>query len=337
MKKFYAVIGNPPYQVEQEGDNVTYAPPIYHHFLDSSYEVSRKVELVHPARFLFNAGSTPKEWNEKMLSDKHLKILSYHEDPTDIFPGTDIKGGVVVSYHDEDTDFGAIEVFNKFEEVNSVMKKAAPKSPEQSIASIITIQNRFDLDRLYQDHPDYRTKQIANKKGKLVNIIGNNGKDSRFEKDIFQKIPLFTESPVDGDSILVLGIYKLKRSSRYIPKAYVDCAHESLFTYKVVIPVANGSGQFGEALSKPEILKPGEGFTRSFIGIGMFETEGEALAAEKYIKTKMCRTMLSIFKVTQMANKDVWRYVPLQDFSDMSDIDWSLSVSEIDQQLYKTI
>ena len=40
-------------------------------------------------------------------------------------------------------------------------------------------------------------------------------------------------------------------------------------------------------------------------------------------------------KVTQNNKKDTWEYVPLQDFSKNSDIDWSKSIKEIDQQLYK--
>ena len=35
-----------------------------------------KVEMIHPARFLFNAGSTPKAWNEKMLNDSHFDSLA---------------------------------------------------------------------------------------------------------------------------------------------------------------------------------------------------------------------------------------------------------------------
>jgi hypothetical protein len=46
--------------------------------------------------------------------------------------------------------------------------------------------------------------------------------------------------------------------------------------------------------------------------------------------------MLGTLKVTQSnKSKDVWSNVPMQDFSENSDIDWSKSISEIDQQLYK--
>lgn len=94
-KLFDYVIGNPPYNedFENSGDNGKFGKPVYHHFMDAAYELSEKVELIHPARFLFNAGSTPKAWNEKMLNDKHFKVLQYSANSKDIFPNTDIKGG----------------------------------------------------------------------------------------------------------------------------------------------------------------------------------------------------------------------------------------------------
>ena len=109
--KFDFIIGNPPYQEEQGGDNKTFAPPIYHKFMDESYKLSDNVELIHPARFLFNAGSTPKDWNAKMLNDPHYKIIYYEKDGSKIFPGTDIKGGVAISYRNSKKDYGAIISF----------------------------------------------------------------------------------------------------------------------------------------------------------------------------------------------------------------------------------
>ena len=88
--KFDFIIGNPPYQEEQEGDNKNFAPPIYHRFIDGSYELADKVELIHPARFLFDAGSTPKNWNRKMLNDPHLKVIKYEAYSANIFPNQDI-------------------------------------------------------------------------------------------------------------------------------------------------------------------------------------------------------------------------------------------------------
>ena len=319
--KFDYVIGNPPYQDETLGDNKGYAPPVYNKFLDASYEIADKVEMIHPARFLFNAGSTPKAWNEKMLNDPHFKVLDYEADASRLFHDTDIKGGVVISYRNCTETFGAIQVFTKYKELNAIRNKVWSSSAK-SIMAVIYIQNRFDLVNLYREHPECKSG------------IGSDGRDSRFEKNIFVKIPLFKEERFSG-SIKTLGIYNGKRTWRYIDSVYVDTNHENLKKYKIVIPAANGSGEFGQPLSTPVIEMPMEAYTRSFIGIGAFDTEEEAEALLKYVKSKFLRAMLSVLKVTQMTNKDVWKYVPLQDFTAHSDIDWSKPIAEIDQQLYR--
>ena len=74
--KFFAAIGNPPYNVEAQKTS-TSDDPIYHVFMDEAYKVADKVELITPARFLANAGKTPVSWNKKMLADEHLKVLFY--------------------------------------------------------------------------------------------------------------------------------------------------------------------------------------------------------------------------------------------------------------------
>jgi Eco57I restriction endonuclease. len=289
--------------------------------MDAAYTVADKVELIHPARFLFNAGSTPKAWNSKMLSDKHFKINLYEPDATKVFNNTDIKGGVAISYRDATKDFGEIGVFTQSDVLNKIIKKINYNNT--NLTDIIYIQNRFNLDALYEEYPQYKS------------VIGSDGKDSRFEKNIFEKVPIFFENKKSEEDILTTGIYKNRREKKYIEKKYVDISHESLYKYKVITPVANGKGEFGSVLGGLEILAPQEAYTRSFIGIGATDSYEESKAILSYLKTKFLRTMLSILKVTQMNNKDVWKYVPLQDFSDKSDIDWSKSLPEIDKQLYK--
>jgi type II restriction enzyme len=107
-----------------------------------------------------------------------------------------------------------------------------------------------------------------------------------------------------------------------------------LSKYKVLIPKAVGSGQLNDSF--PDIFVVGQdtGFTQTYISIGMFNTEAEAKCLEKYIKTKFCRALLYVLKVTQDNLPAVWRCIPKQDFTLASDIDWSKSIPEIDQQLY---
>ena len=88
-------------------------------------------------------------------------------------------------------------------------------------------------------------------------------------------------------------------------------------------------------LSTPLIGEPLIGYTQSFIGIGKFNNITEVENEMKYIKSKFCRVMLGTLKVTQDNNKGTWKNVPMQNFTPQSDIDWSKSIHEIDQQLYK--
>jgi hypothetical protein len=104
--------------------------------------------------------------------------------------------------------------------------------------------------------------------------------------------------------------------------------------YKLIISAA-ASDKFGSALSDFIVGKPGEAYTRSFIGFGAYSSDYEVKNIAKYLKTKFARTLLYTLKFGRMNNKDVWQNVPLQDFTSSSDIDWSKSIAEIDQQLYK--
>ena len=106
-KKFDVVIGNPPYQEEAQGGG-TRDTPIYHQFMDAAYEVGTKVVLITPARFLFNAGFTPKAWNEKMLADEHLSVAHYEPDSNRLFPSLSdpIKGGIAVTFRDSERRLG---------------------------------------------------------------------------------------------------------------------------------------------------------------------------------------------------------------------------------------
>ena len=325
IMKFDFVIGNPPYQDEPNGDNKNFAPPIYHLFLDSAYAIADVVEMIHPARFLFNAGSTPKAWNHKMLNDEHFQILHYEPKSSEIFSNTDIKGGIAISYHNIKKRFEPIETFTSFPEINSVLKKVSHREDFQSLSDIVSSRTTYRLtDDVHKDYPNAISKLS---KGHAYDMASN----------IFQRLPeiFHDQKPNDGKSYLKLfGRQNNIRLYKWIQKNYVQ-ENEITYKYKVMVPQANGSGALGEVISTPLIGEPLIGFTESFISIGKVETSNEAEAILKYIKSKFARAMLGILKVTQANTSDKWKYVPLQDFTLQSDIDWSQSVAEIDRQLYE--
>ena len=318
--KFDAIVGNPPYQIMAAGE-ANGSDPIYHLFIDAACKLGEKVSFIHPARFLFNAGKTPKDWNEKMLNDEHYKVVQYWANSGDVFPTVDIKGGVAVTYWDKNKTFEKIGTFVAHEPLRTALEKVLAIKGFKSLTDSIYPQNKYEFSTLYKDYPHYK------------NIIGSDGADKRLRPNAFDKLDVFTENQSKGE-IPIHGLIKNKRVIRFINSKYIE-ASENLDKYKVLVPKANGSGAIGEVLSTPMVGEPMVGYTGSFIGIGAFETQVEAENCMKYIKTKFARAMLGTLKVTQDNPRETWLNVPLQDFTANSDIDWSKSVSEIDKQLYK--
>ncbi|MBX7225076.1 MAG: Eco57I restriction-modification methylase domain-containing protein [Chitinophagales bacterium] len=317
--KFDVIVGNPPYQERKEG---TSDNPIYHLLMDIAYKLSEKVALITPGRFLFNAGKTPKDWNEKMLNDEHLKVVSYDSKSSDVFPDIDLKGGIVITLRDKKQVFEKIKVFSQFEELNSILLKVLNTSDFESIEELVYTQIKFDLETLFNDYPEFKK------------IIGSDGREKRLTTSIFSQLSIFSEEKISSDDIEILGLINNVRKYRYVPIKYL-VKHNNLDDYKIILPKSNGTGTFGETLSSPLIGNPLVGYTQSFISIGAFKTNNEADACLKYIKSKFVRAMLGALKVTQDNNKDVWKFVPIQDFSRKSKIDWTKTISEIDQQLYE--
>lgn len=319
--KFDFIIGNPPYQEETDSDS-TRMPPIYHKFMDQCYQTADRVLLITPARFLFNAGQTPKAWNEKMLQDSHFEVLYFEQDAAKIFPNTDIKGGVAVSYRNSKEKHTPIDIFVPYSELRSILEKAGAKSVEESLTNIADSSNVYDLKNIYADHPDY------------TRFVGDGGRHSQLKTNVLNINPIFTDTPTECDDYAVYGLVDKKRGIKYCHRRYLKSNHKSLYKFKVLVPKATGSGKFGDTFSELIVVQPNVAFTQTFISIGTFDTEIEAQNLSKYLKTRFCRALLFVLKVTQDNLPAVWRYVPTQNFTDESDIDWSKSIADIDCQLY---
>lgn len=319
--KFDVIVGNPPYQESAKGES-TKDTPVYNYFYDLSAKVGTKYCLISPARFLFNAGSTEKEWNKKMLTDKHISVKFFEQDSAKIFPSTDIKGGIAILYRDQMKDFGGVGTFTSYIELNNISKKVLLKAT-RTLDEITSNRGQYRYsDKIYIDYP-IEMQKIS---------------DRRIASNAFQKLPdLFTDQKPSNNKHFYIQIYGRENNTRLYKWFNSDYLSEptSFKKYKVVLPKANGSGSLGETLSEPIILPPFIGFTETFISIGEFDNQAEANNLLKYIKTKFARVMLGILKITQDNTKEKWAKVPLQDFSIESDINWNVSINEIDSQLYR--
>lgn len=319
IMKFDYIIGNPPYQEEIIG---TSDGSLYDKFMEGSYGVADVVELITPARFLFVRGKA-KKWARERLNDPHFKVIKYWKDDREVFPGTEIKGGVAITYRDARKNFGAIGTFSGNPVLDGILRKVSKATSETSLDDMIYVQTKWNLSALFADHPECRMQ------------LGSGGKERRMTSSIFTTVDIFDEEENDHDVQIVGRVDNSHRGIRYIDSKYIDEKDSNLNYYKVIIAKANGSGKFGEKLSSPIIGKPMCGYTQSFISFGAFPHVEEAESLMKYIKTKFTRALLSTIKATQDNNKGTWVNVPMQNFTSSSDIDWSKSISEIDQQLYK--
>lgn len=325
-KKFDVVIGNPPYQSEaaREGGR---NEPIYHLFMDAAYEVGRQVVIITPARFLSNAGQTPKAWNAKMLADEHLRVAYFEPDSGKLFPqlADTIKGGIVVTHRNSDAVLGPIDTFTRHPALNGILQKVKGAKGESLMGAVSSKGAYRYTNKMFEDHPD-ASGLIPD--GSSNMIVG------------FGTLPFLwhVDRPDDGHVyVLMHGLDSTKRASRFVRRDYVT-GPESFAKWTVAVPAANGTGSttdfFGLALTNPFVLGPNVGVTLTFMTIGAFDSEAEANACLRYLKSKFARAMLGVLKVTQHNPRGTWEYVPMQDFTSGSDIDWSKSIPEVDTQLY---
>lgn len=320
-KKFDVVIGNPPYQEEAQGEG-TRDTPVYHLFMDAAYEVAKKAVLITPARFLFNAGFTPKAWNEKMLADPHLTVPIYVRDSSALFPGTKIRAGIAVTYRDADRAGAPIETFTPYEELNSILHKVRESGTAFIDGDVSSGRAYAFTQEMHDAYPEASAKMSSDAQTRVST--------NAFEQLAF----LFHETPPadDHEYVQVLGVIKNKRCRRWIRSEYIT-GPASFDKYKVALPAANESNKLGW-MAAPEVVEPGVAVTQTFLTIGAFGTEAEARACFAYVKTKFARAMLYVLKVTQHNPRATWRFVPAQDFATGSAIDWTKSISEIDAQLW---
>jgi len=311
--KFTAIVGNPPYQVTTD---TNFSAPVYHLFFEAAKSLSPDcISLIHPARFLFDAGATPKEWNKQMLNDPRLSVPLYEPNSQKIFSGVDIMGGICITFWDKNQVNGGLGgVFFAHKELRTIVEKT----------------NEGDMDNIVSTAGGSPTQRYTDKHGR---------KRSYFRTSAFFDMPeFFTEKSDSKHQVKIIGLQKGNiRTARYVSRGVLrDVAIDK---WKVFVPESNGSGALGEVAStpligEPLIGEPGVGCTESFIQVGPFDSETEANNCMKYIKSRFCRTLLGTLKITQHNPKNTWKNVPLQDFTNESDIDWSKPIPEIDKQLY---
>ena len=337
--KFTATVGNPPYQFNDngkrdDGSANASASPIYNLFVEESKKISRLQSLIMPARWTTGAGKGLGNFTITMLNDKHIRSFILHSNSREVFPTVDIMGGICYFLRDEEYSGGcsivvhtpdSLETYKGFlnsdntgtfipySELVNILKKIKAKTPKLAIENIQTI----------------------------TSVRKPYGLSTDFFKDPKKyDLPTVDEKIKLSDDIEIIGLDSTKRASRYARKNYpVPAGKENISTWKIFAPYAHGSGSLGTKggtllLGVPLVGSPNQICTETFLRIGSFNTSFEAESLMKYYKTKFFRVLVGILKTTQHATT-TFGFVPLQDFTQKSDVRWSRQIIDIEKQLYK--
>lgn len=322
--KFNAVVGNPPYQ-EVGGSGGTNDAPIYQHFCILANTISsRFTSVITPSRW-FSGGreNLLGGFRRHMLTCGHLKQLFAYTNARDIFNNVEIKGGICYYLYDNAHKGTCCFTLN-----------------DNGVKEVEAI-DLSDFDILI------RRPKLAVIIKKIENVRRNNcidSLDSIISADTPFGIPtnpssssktpfcLFKDSSPEHD-VIVLYLESNKRHKAFCRRNDIKKNCQDIDRFKMCIPKAGGTGNDAQVLGKTEILPKGSVCSQTFL-YSAFDSEYEAKALSAYMRTRFLRAVVSSVKIGPDAMSNVYRYVPLQDFTPNSDIDWSQDVAGIDRQLY---
>lgn len=319
--EFDAIVGNPPYQEMDKGKDTTTgsAMPLYNLFVENSIKVKPyALSMIMPSRWM-TGGRGLDSFREKMLKDHAIYSIHDFIESKDVFPAVAIEGGVCYFLRIKDYE-GTCKFF-------SHQKNGATNLSE-----------RF----LDENNSDVVIRDVA-----MLNVLkkvrDNNFKP--FSDIVLPRNPFGIDADIafldKNATYKILGRFDNKRAFKFFDdKSVVSKNSNFINSWKIFMSKADGAaGQIGNPIpakivGNPEIGEKNTVCTETFLCITPFNEKDEVINCIKYIKTKFFRFMLGIRKNKNMT-RDTYAFVPLQDFTANSDIDWSLPIPEIDRQLYK--
>src|SRR5574344_2349821 len=316
MIKFSAVVGNPPYQMMDGGGTGSSAYPIYNKFIEITKGINPNyISMIMPAKW-YTGGKGLDDFRETMLNDKQLYSLFDFEDSRECFPSVDIAGGICYFLWNKNNNspcrvtninkgnrtlsvryLNEYETFIRNQNVLDIINKVKAQTSNSFLSQKVYVSKPFGIRSFEHGFPA--------KQGRNIQLFGSNGITYLEEKDVPQ-------------NALLIPLWKVIMS-----KASAEHAGQT-----------DQSGR-RRIVSRLEVLPPYTICTESYLLLDTFEQELDAFNMKKYIQTQFVRFLLSSILITQNIVRDKFRFVPLQDFTSKSDIDWSQTVANIDQQLYK--
>ncbi len=323
---FDAIVGNPPYQ-EDDGGAQKSAKPIYNYIVDLSQKMNPDyITLITPARwFAGGKGSDIDVFRNKMLNNIHIRELHDYLHPEEVFPDINNRGGIcyflIDKNYDNSEELVSVVTHDKGDNVRGSMRSMKTRDLE------IFIRDNQALSILDKVLPtDEQTKTLD----KYISAAKAFGFRTFFISDSqFRPSAMGLSQPIK--------CYGRSKKIGYVEFSEISSHKHWISKWKVFVPESNNIGtELNDDNQNSFIGAPNTICTETFLCVGadLGLTEQSASNLSKYLRTRFARFMLSLAKISQHGTAKTYRFVPLQDFSDNSDIDWSKSIPEIDKQLY---
>lgn len=312
--KFDVVISNPPYQSGNQS--------IYQNFIDIIINMNCSHNIMITKNNWLK-GNTLKPIREKMI-DYGLKGIINYSIPKEIFPDVH----VAVSIFELVRGIDKTE-YKEIRESQLVIEKILENLDGSDI--IVKESTNEIVDKVLK-HPDFESYNLC-KNARLFSI-SSDGKFmySNYTEELYEYNSK-CEGEFDTEVIFLAG--DKTTYSKWIKSSEMIKGKEFINKYKIVC----GSKALNTSAVTPTnlIIKPGQVMTNSFNIVAIADTEEEAIIIRKYLLTKFHRYMIkqSLNNSRTAYGLGTCVYVPMQDFTEKSDINWSLSVEDINKQLYK--
>lgn len=320
--KFDAVVGNPPYQIMDGGAQAS-ARPVYNLFVEQAEELKPNyVSMIMPARW-YAGGKGLDDFRNMMLSDIHIKDFHDFLNPDELFPGTNIRGGLCFFLWDSsynNTDNLTLVHTHNNNKIKSIKRHMHIEGSETFIRYSVAVGI---LDKINSKSVRFMTSYISPRKpfGLEGNII---------KTSVYKETNKGMNEPVK--------CYGKAKAIGYIEKSEITSHPEMIDVWKVYMPYANNIGtELNDDNQNTFVGEPNSVCTETFIVAGatldLDKVSSTNLAL--YLRTKFARFLLSLAKCSQHGTSKTYCYVPVQDFTSQSDIDWNKSIADIDKQLYR--
>jgi site-specific DNA-methyltransferase (adenine-specific) len=299
--KFDVIVGNPPYQLSDGGFGKS-AAPLYHKFVQQAKKLNpRFLTMIIPSRW-FAGGKGLDDFRKEMLNDKRISNVVDFENANDCFPGVDIAGGICYFLWEKDYkgDCKIVNVVNNIESHSTRPLNEFPtlirNSDAVSIIRKVLSFNEPKMNTMVSSRKPFGipTNGRPQKSGDII-LRWQNGEGPYKRKDVLVGADL-----IDKWKVIT---------------SYVGYDH------------AGSPGKDGKrkVFSKIDLLGPGTICTETYLVIGSFESEKEAINLKEYMQTKFFRFLVSQFMYSHHITKESYQFVPVLDFKQS----WT------EQKLYK--